>query len=67
MKFGTKNIPDAMEWHCSFFGLMHSKKEIKNSVLSHEYLKSKIAIPIFLKKSLDDYKLLTESILNIVN
>ncbi len=68
LKFGTKNIPDAMEWHCSFFwSHALSKKEIKNSVLSHEYLKSKIAIPIFLKKSLDDYKLLTESILNIVN
>ena len=67
-KFGTKNLPDAMEWHCSYFwSHALSKKEIKNSVVSYKYLKTKIAIPIFLKKSLDDYKLLTESILNIVN
>ena len=68
LKFGTKNLPDAMEWHCSYFwSHALNKKEIANSLISYKYLKEKIAIPILLKKSIDDYKLLTESILNIVN
>ena len=57
-----------MEWHCSFFwSHALSKKEIANSVISHEYLKSKNSHTYISKKINDDYKLLTESILNIVN
>ncbi len=68
LKFGTKNLPDAMEWHCSYFwSHALNKKEIANSLISYKYLKDKIAIPILLKKSIDDYKILSESILDILN
>ena len=68
LKFGTKNLPDAMEWHCSYFwSHALNKKEIANSLISYKYLKEKIAIPILLKKSIDDYKILSESILDILD
>ena len=68
LKFGTKNLPDAMEWHCSYFwSHALNKKEIANSLISYKYLKEKIAIPILLKKTIDDYKILSESILDILN
>ncbi len=57
--FGTKNLPDAMEWHCSYFW-DHAlpKKEIINSVSTKKLLDKCVAIPIWLKKSVNEYQAL---------
>ena len=55
--FGTKNLPDAMRWHCSYFwehligeeGFKHSKK-------TYKILSNAIAIPIFINRSLKEYE-----------
>ena len=63
-QFGTKNLPDAMEWHCSFFW-DHAlpKKQINRSKKSFQILKNCIAIPILKNKSLKDYQNLSEKII----
>ena len=62
-KFGTKNLPDAIEWHCSYFW-DHAlpKSQVKNSIKTMKILSSAIAIPIWLKKSVTEYKLLGKSL-----
>ena len=66
LSFGTKNLPDALEWHCSYFwDHALNKKEIKNSTNDKERLIQMIAIPIFLRKSVNDYKILAREINNI--
>ena len=68
LKFGTKNLPDAMEWHCShFWSHAISNNEVKKSKDTFDLLTKQIAIPILLKKSLEDYKILAQSILNVIN
>ena len=65
--FGTKNLPDAIEWHCSFYwDHALSKKNIMNSKESRDILKQSIAIPIQLKKSLKQYKELAIQLKNII-
>ena len=55
-KFGTKNLPDAMEWHCSaFWDHALDKKQIKNSQLTKTILEKAIAVPIWLRKTPSDY------------
>ena len=65
--FGTKNLPDAMEWHCSYFWYhaLH-KSQIKNSKKSYNILKNSIAIPILKKKSVNDYKILAQNLIKFV-
>ena len=62
--FSTKNIPDAMEWHCSYFwehaldnNMIEASKEIFNKL--NEY----IAIPIMLKLSIEKYEEIADIIL----
>ena len=63
LKFGTKNLPDAMEWHCSYFwSHALSRKNISNSLSTYNLLKKQIAIPILLRKSLSDYEVLAQTI-----
>ena len=65
LNFGTKNLPDAMEWHCSYFwSHALSKEDISNSLSTYNLLKKQIAIPILLRKKLSEYKLLAETIIN---
>ena len=48
--FGTKNLPDAMEWHCTFYwDHALDKKEIIKSKKSYNILSKCIAIPILKK------------------
>ena len=64
--FGTKNLPDAIKWHCSYYwDHVFNKKEIKISKKNFNLLKTSIAIPIFLKKSLKNYEILAKNILKI--
>ena len=54
--FGTKNLPDAMEWHCSFFwDHALEKNQIKRSKISYNILKKSIAIPILKNKKNNQY------------
>ena len=62
-KFGTKNLPDAMEWHCSYFwDHALQENEIKNSEFTKKILDNCIAIPIWLRKSEDEYLSLAKTI-----
>ena len=56
-KFGTKNLPDAMEWHCSaYWDHALSHDQILNSQKTLKILNNAIAIPIWLRRSEDDYE-----------
>tara|TARA_Y100000589_G_scaffold19013_2_gene15795 strand:- start:476 stop:1612 length:1137 start_codon:yes stop_codon:yes gene_type:complete len=61
--FGTKNLPDAMEWHCSYFW-PHAltESQINASKKTFDILKKQIAIPIMLKRSLEEYEKLAKII-----
>ena len=61
--FGTKNLPDAIKWHCSAYW-MHAltKKQIRNSIKTKKLLNTAIAIPINLKRTIKDYIKLAQSI-----
>jgi 8-amino-3,8-dideoxy-alpha-D-manno-octulosonate transaminase len=53
---GTKNIPEAMRWHCSYFwGHCLPKEQINNSKRTKDLLDHSIAIPISLNKTEDFY------------
>ena len=63
-QFGTKNLPDAMEWHCSFFwSHALNKKEIKKSKKTYKILNNCIAIPIWKKKTIESYQELANKII----
>ena len=65
-KFSTKNLPDAIKWHCSsYWSHIFKKKEINEMKPTLKILKKSIAIPILLKKNLKDYKRLAESIMEV--
>jgi 8-amino-3,8-dideoxy-alpha-D-manno-octulosonate transaminase len=64
--FGTKNLPDAMEWHCSFYwDHALSKKEITKSKPSYDILSSCVAIPIVKKKNINEYKFLANKLIKL--
>jgi len=55
-KFGTKNLPDAIEWHCAYYwDHALSEEQIQRTEKSKEYLHTMIAIPIWLKRTPEDY------------
>ncbi len=50
--FGIKNLPDAIEWHCSYYwDHIFTKKTIKKFKYTNDLLKTAIALPISLKIS----------------
>ena len=56
-KFGTKNLPDALDWHCTYFwDHALTKKEISKSKKTKDLLEQMIAIPILLRKKPSQYK-----------
>tara|TARA_A100000164_G_scaffold380569_1_gene428562 strand:+ start:739 stop:1872 length:1134 start_codon:yes stop_codon:yes gene_type:complete len=64
---GTKNIPSALKWHCSYYwDHIFSKKEITNFKKTNLILKKSIAIPISLNKSIIFYKNLAKKINEIL-
>ena len=59
-QIGTKNLPDAIKWHCEFYWKhVFKKKEIKNFEKTKKILDKAIAIPILYKKSISFYKKLS--------
>ena len=54
--FGTKNLPDAIKWHCTaFWDHALPQAQIKRTQKTKKILNKAIAIPIWLKKSIKDY------------
>lgn len=64
--FGTKNLPGAIRWHCSYFW-KHAIDygQIKKSLKTKKILEDSIAIPIWLKKSVNNYKELGKLLIKI--
>lgn len=56
MGFGTKNLPDAMNWHCSVFW-DHMGFDTRSPVALDTLarLERQVAIPVVLGRSVDDY------------
>tara|TARA_B100001175_G_scaffold317854_1_gene336957 strand:- start:1943 stop:3070 length:1128 start_codon:yes stop_codon:yes gene_type:complete len=66
-KIGTKNLPDAIKWHCAFYWKhIFKKKEIKNIIETKKILDKAIAIPIFFKKNISFYQKLSFEINKIL-
>ena len=61
--FGTKNLPDAIEWHCAAFW-DHALPEAQINAIEKTklLLNTAIAVPIWLRKSEDDYTKLGEQL-----
>ena len=66
-KIGSKNLPDAVKWHCAFYWkhIFH-KNEIKNFFRTKKILDQAIAIPILYKKNISFYKKLSLDINKIL-
>ena len=65
--FGTKNLPDAVEWHCAFYwDHILDINQIKHAIITNELLNKAIAVPIWLRKSVDEYFSLGHQIKNIL-
>ena len=66
--FGTKILPDALEWHCSsFWGHAMDQSEVNHSKPTLELLNRAIGIPILVKKEIGSYQILAEEIIKIIN
>ena len=66
MGFGTKNLPDAIKWHCSYFWPHALKiKQQKRSLKTFKILRERIAIPIWQKKTIEEYNILAKKIIKI--
>ena len=66
--YGTKNLPDAIRWHCSYFwNYFLSSKKNKSAKETYKKLSRCIAIPISLKKSTDSYKILGAKLLKLLD
>ena len=67
-KFGTKNLPDAIDWHSAHrWDHLLSKDTINKIRKSDMLLTESIAIPIFLTKSLNEYKNIATKLAQIYN
>lgn len=65
-KIGTKNLPDAIKWHCSYYwGHCLPTSEVEKSISTKRKLEKCIAIPINYRITLSQYKKLCKKILQI--
>lgn len=63
MGFGTKNLPDAMNWHCSvYWDHMGFDTRTPAQLETLALLERQIAIPITLGKSVDEFAALAEAL-----
>jgi len=64
-KIGTKNLPDAIKWHCAYYWKhILNQSEILNIKFTKDLLEKAIAIPIFFKINEKLYKNLALEINN---
>ncbi len=65
-KIGTKNLPDAIKWHCSYYwSHALSKNEIFHSIKTKKILERSIAIPIKINVNVKKYELAALAINNL--
>jgi len=65
---GTKNVPDAIEWHfAGHWDHIFSKEEISKMAPTAKMLNSYISIPIMVKRSVQAYKEAAEEIAKILS
>ena len=61
--FGTKNLPDAMEWHCAaFWDHALPSDQVARSLSTKNLLDKTIAVPIWLRKTVEDYEKLAKKL-----
>lgn len=61
--FGTKNLPDALQWHCTaFWDHALPEAQVERSRKTLERLEQSVAIPIWLGKSIGNYQQLGEQL-----
>ena len=64
--FGTKNLPDALAWHCAaYWDHILEKKQINISKVTKTKLSEAIAIPIWIKRLPKDYLALGKNLKKI--
>jgi len=60
---GTKNIPDAMEWHCAaFWDHALDRGTVRHCQKTLKILERCVAIPIWLRRSVEDYRKLGKTL-----
>ena len=65
-KIGTKNLPDSLKWHCTYYwSHALAKKEIAESKKTKDLLSMSLAVPINYKISLSRYKNLAKDIVSL--
>lgn len=65
-QIGTKNLPDAIEWHCAaFWDHAVSAGEVAHSKSTQHHLESCLSIPIWLRRPVEDYELLANRLANL--
>ena len=65
-KIGTKNLPDAIQWHCTYFwDHAVSNKECNESIKTKKLLTEAIAIPILVKKNISLYDKISKEIASL--
>jgi len=63
MGFGTKNLPDAMNWHCSvYWGHMGFDTQTPAQLQTLAMLERQVAIPVMLGKSVEDFTALADAL-----
>ncbi len=66
--FGTKNLPDAIKWHCAFFwDHALNSSQISKLKKTKILLENSIAVPIWLKKSEKSYQKIGKEIFKVLN
>lgn len=64
---GTKNVPDAVEWHCAgYWDHALSSEEFEHSQETKKILEQYVSLPVMVKKPLEDYKKTAEGIRQIL-
>ena len=63
---GTKNLPDAIRWHCSYFWRHALDKKYKKFSNTKLKLQRKISIPILLKQSPSKYNIVANRIVDLL-
>ncbi len=66
--FGTKNLPDAMEWHCAaYWDHALESKQVEHAAATRDLLMTAVAVPIWLRKTPVEYAALGEMVRHAVH
>ena len=64
---GTKNVPDAIEWHCAgYWDHALDEAEFQYAQRTKEILLEYVSLPVMVKRDLEEYKKTAEGILKIL-